>query len=99
MGVNQLQSIVKSRRTETYQQGLSGNEAVIAIRNSFCLMEGFSDQSLEVVKAALTYDNEEAIQAVKQAKIMIGMAFRYRNFKKIEYLKALIKDLESKATV
>lgn len=94
MGILKLKKNLNSNNTETYKKNLSGEDAFIVVQNSFCYLENFSNNQIELIKKALTYDNQEVIYELQQMKIQLGLAFRYKNYKKIGWLKSKVADLE-----
>lgn len=95
MTLAKLKKILKTQVTEDLERDHSIEDATIVVENSFCHLVGFSDKAKALVKEALTYDNQEAILELQQIKFQLGMAFRYKNFKKIAWLKSRTKDLEA----
>lgn len=99
MSLDKLKKRIQSDSVETYKLGLSGEGSTIVLNNSFSYLENFSDAALEVVEATLTYDNQEVLSLIQQIKIQLGMAYRYRNVKKVAWFKARLEELESQKKV
>lgn len=99
MSIAKLKKSLKAKNTESFKEGFSGEDSTIVINNSFCYLEKFSDETLDFVKKILTYDNQEVILQIQQTKIQLGMAFRYRAHKRIQWLKASLAELEKQVTV
>ena len=74
--------------------GCDGSDAMIYISNSFCKIKGFEDKHVELIKNLLTYENSEVIYEINQTRILMGMAFRYKNIKRANWLKHKLGELE-----
>ena len=71
-----------------------GSNAVITISNSFCKIDGFRDVDIDLIRKTLTYENSEVLYEIQQTKILIGMAYRYKNLKRVNWLKIKMGQLE-----
>lgn len=99
MSLSRLKNIIKSKNTDTYKQGLTGKDATLLVENSFTQLIGMSDEVLELIKKTLTYENQEVVYELKQMQIQLGMAYRYKAFKRVAWLKNTVEDLKSKLQI
>lgn len=97
--LQRLKKTSKKATIRAFRQGLTGDGAVILVSNSFTKIKNFADNALDLIELALTYDDEEVILQLKQAKIQLGLALRYRNFKKVTFFKHQIQELTEKQKV
>jgi len=70
----------------------------LSISNSFTKLDA-SKAVREIVATALTYEDQEVIYAIFQARMQLKMAFKYKNASKINFFKAKIAELEKCTTV
>jgi superfamily II DNA or RNA helicase len=73
--------------------------ALIEIENSFCYLRGFSPSAIDLIRQRLTYEDQDVAYEIRQAKVQLQMAFRYKNHRKVGWLKSRIADLEKRINV
>jgi superfamily II DNA or RNA helicase len=73
--------------------------STIIVNNSFCKIENFNDSNIQLIKKTLTYENAEALYELKQIKIQLALAYRYKNYKKLAWLKHRIGELEANTEI
>lgn len=69
------------------------------ISNSFTEAKAFSTSDAKIIEETLTYDNLEVIYLMTQIKIQISMAYRFKSFNRVTWLKQRLTELDSQIKI